>query len=170
MIPLLQFRRAVAQDAPLLTEIAIAAKRHWGYPDEWMAQWRPDLTLAPTYLRSELVVVAELAGEVVGFAGLSELEGSRFLEHLWLRPSHIGRGFGRTLFLEIARQAQAAGIPELRIKSDPNAELFYLKMGAVRTGSDSYLLLGKFRREVPLLIYQLRSEANTTLGSGHGPE
>lgn len=156
MIPVLQFRRAVAQDAPLLTEIALAAKRHWGYPDEWMAQWRPDLTVTEPYLRDELVVVAELAGEVVGFAGLAALEGSRYLEHLWLWPRHIGRGFGRSLFLEIARQAQGAGISELRIKSDPNAEAFYLKLGAVRTGSDVYLLLGKFRREVPLLIYQLR--------------
>jgi len=155
MIPLLLFRRAEAQDAELLTEIALAGKRHWGYPEEWMAEWRPDLTVTPGYIRSQLVSVAELAGEVVGFAGLSTLEGHRYLEHLWLRPNHIGRGFGRALFLEAVREARAAGVTELRIKSDPNAEPFYLKMGAVRTGLEVYELLGKFHREVPLLVYKL---------------
>ncbi len=155
MIPPLLFRRAEAQDAALLTEIALAAKQHWGYPDEWMAKWRHDLAVTPGYIRSQPVQVAELEGEVVGFAGLSMLEGNRYLEHLWLRPKHIGRSFGRALFLEAVRQARAAGVTELRIKSDPNAESFYLKMGAVRTGLEVYELLGKFRREVPLLVYQL---------------
>jgi GNAT superfamily N-acetyltransferase len=155
MIPLLLFRRAEAQDAELLTEIALAGKRYWGYPEEWMAEWRPDLTVTPGYIGSQPVSVAELAGEVVGFAGLSTLEGRRYLEHLWLRPNHIGRGFGRALFLEAVREARAAGVTELRIKSDPNAEPFYLKMGAVRTGLEVYELLGKFHREVPLLVYKL---------------
>ena len=155
MIPPLRFRRAEAQDAPLLTEIALAAKQHWGYPAEWMAEWRPDLAVTAGYILSQPVVVAEAEGGVVGFAGLSTLEGHRYLEHLWLQPQHIGRGFGRALFMEAVGLARSAGETELRIKSDPNAEKFYLKMGAVRTGAEVYDLLGKFRREVPLLIYQL---------------
>ena len=156
MIPPLLFRRAEVGEAALLTEIALAGKRHWGYPEEWMAEWRPDLTVTPGYIRSQPVPVAELEGDVVGFAGLSILEGHRYLEHLWLRPEHIGRGFGRALFQEAVRVAGAAGVTELRIKSDPNAEPFYLKMGAVRTGTEVYELLGKFRREVPLLSYSVR--------------
>lgn len=155
MIPPLRFRRAEAQDAPLLTEIALAAKRHWGYPDEWMAEWRPDLTVSPGYILSQPVVVAETERGVVGFAGLSTLEGQRYLEHLWLKPEYIGRGFGRALFMAAAGLARSAGATVLRIKSDPNAEPFYLKMGAVRTGVEVYDLLGKFRREVPLLTHQL---------------
>ncbi|MEI6106555.1 MAG: GNAT family N-acetyltransferase [Opitutae bacterium] len=161
----LRFRRAEVQDAALLTEIALAGKRHWGYPDDWMAQWRFDLTVAPAYLHHELVVVAELEGAVVGFAGLSELEGSRYLEHLWLRPGMIGRGFGRAIFEEIVRQARAENITELQIKSDPNAAPFYLKMGAVCQGSEVYWLLGKFRREVPLLAYSVRQAATSLVNS-----
>ena len=155
MIPPPLFRRAEARDAVLLTAIALAAKRHWGYPDDWMEAWRPDLTVTPGYIQREAVQVMEVGGEVAGFVGLLGEEGSLYLEHLWLRPPHIGRGFGRVLFLEAVRMARAAGASELRIKSDPNAEEFYLKMGAVRTGSEAYLLLGRFPREVPLLVYRL---------------
>ena len=149
------FRRARPDEAPALSEIALAAKQSWGYPPEWMAEWRHDLIVTPAYIRAEPVAVAELAGEVVGFVGLSTAAEGRYLEHLWLRPRHIGRGLGRALFAEGVRMARAAGDTELHIKSDPNAEPFYLKMGAVRTGLEVYQLLGRFPREVPYLTYQL---------------
>jgi len=158
MIPPLLFRRAEAADAPRLTAIALAGKQHWGYPDDWLAEWRPDLTITAGYLASQPVRVAELAGKVIGFAGLSMLEGRRHLEHLWLQPGLIGRGYGRALFQEAVRAARAVGDTELRIKADPNAEPFYLKMGAVRVGLDVYYLLGKHRREVPLLRYAFPTE------------
>ncbi len=153
--PIPVFRPARPDEAAELTEIACAAKRFWGYPDEWLAAWRPDLVVSPAYLRTEPVGVAELAGEVAGFVGLSGEKDGRYLEHLWLRPHHIGRGLGRALFAEGVRLARAAGETELRIKSDPNAEPFYLKMGAVRTGQETYLLLGKYPRVVPHLLYKI---------------
>jgi GNAT superfamily N-acetyltransferase len=149
------FRRAQPQEAALLTRIALAAKQSWGYPDAWMAEWRADLTITPGYIGGSPVWVAELEGGAAGFLGLVRTEGHWFLEHLWVRPEWHGRGLGRALFGEAVRQARAAGATELRIKSDPNAEAFYLRMGAVRTGSEVYELVGKIRREVPQLSYQL---------------
>jgi GNAT superfamily N-acetyltransferase len=99
--------------------------------------------------------VAEVEGQAAGFLGLWRADGHWFLEHLWVRPEWHGRGLGRALFGEAVRLAQATGATELRIKADPNAEPFYLKMGAVRTGSEVYELPGKIRREVPLLSYRL---------------
>lgn len=155
MKPTPLFRRARSDEAALLTAIALAGKQYWGYPTEWMEAWRHDLTVFPAYLEDQPVAVAEVAGEMVGFVGLSMAANGRHLEHLWLRPAQIGRGLGRALFEEGVRLARAAGETELRIKSDPNAEPFYLKMGAVRTGQEVYHLLGKIRREVPLLVYKL---------------
>ncbi len=149
------FRRAQPPDAAALTQIALAAKQSWGYPDEWMAEWRPDLTITPGYISGSPVWVAEAGGAVAGFLGLVRTEGHWFLEHLWVRPEWHGRGLGRALFGEAVRQARAAGATELRIKADPNAERFYLKMGAVRTGTEVYELPGRIRREVPLLNYRL---------------
>lgn len=149
------FRRAQPQEAAALTQIALTAKQSWGYPDEWMAEWRPDLTITPGYIGSSPVWVAEVEGTVVGFLGLVRADGQWHLEHLWVLPAMHGRGLGRALFDEAVRQARALGASELLIKSDPNAEPFYVKMGAVRTGLEVYDLLGKFRREVPQLGYQL---------------
>lgn len=149
------FRRALPQEAAVLTQIALTAKQSWGYPEEWMAEWRPDLTIAPGYIASSPVWVAEVEGAVVGFLGLVRADGQWHLEHLWVLPAFQGRGLGHALFAEAVRQARALGATELRIKSDPNAEPFYLKMGAVRTGLDVYDLLGKIRREVPQLSYRL---------------
>ena len=149
------FRRAEPSDAAALTQIALAAKQSWGYPDEWMAEWRADLTITPGYIGSLPVVVAEVEGAAAGFIGLVHTEGHWHLEHLWVLPAWHGRGLGRALFEEAVRLARAAGATELCIKSDPNAEAFYLKMGAVRTGHEVYELLGKIRREVPQLSYRL---------------
>ena len=149
------FRRAHPQDAAALTQIALTAKQSWGYPDEWMAEWRADLTITPGYIGSSPVWVAEVDGTVAGFLGLVQSDGHWYLEHLWVLPSFHGRGLGRALFDEAVRLARAAGATELHIKSDPNAEAFYLKMGAVRTGVEVYELLGKIRREVPQLSCRL---------------
>lgn len=40
-------RPATPADAAVLTEIAHAAKRHWGYPERWVQLWRAALTITP---------------------------------------------------------------------------------------------------------------------------
>ncbi len=44
---MIEIRRAVPEDAGKLTEIAIAAKRHWDYPERWIQIWIPQLTFKP---------------------------------------------------------------------------------------------------------------------------
>jgi GNAT superfamily N-acetyltransferase len=156
MHPPLLFRRAQGRDAQVLSAIAFAAKQHWGYPAEWMDQWRGELRLTSEYINAQPVYVAKQAGKIVGFFGLKLGADGQYLEHIWLRPACIGKGLGRALFVEAVGQARMAHVTELRIKSDPHAELFYLKMGAVRVGLESYELLGKIHREVPLLTYSIR--------------
>ena len=92
------FRPARPDEAAALTEIALAAKQSWGYPDDWLAAWRADLTLTADYIRSQPVVVVELDGAIAGFCGLARKDGDWQLEHLWLRPGFFGRGLGRALF------------------------------------------------------------------------
>ncbi len=151
-----EFRRAEAEDAARLTGIAFAGKAHWGYPAEWLELWRHDLVVTPHYIRTEPVSVAECDGAIAGFTGLSTGGQGRQIEHLWLQPDWIGCGLGRRLFDEAVRLAREERVVELFVNSDPNAEGFYLKMGADRIGQEVYALPGGIRREVPRLVYRLR--------------
>jgi GNAT superfamily N-acetyltransferase len=152
----IEFRPAKTEDAARLTGIALAGKAYWNYPAEWLELWRQDLVVTPAYIRAEPVSVGECEGLIVGFTGLSSGEHGRHIEHLWLEPRYIGCGFGRRLFEEAVRLAREEAVAELFVESDPNAEGFYLKMGAERMGQEVYFLPGGIRREVPRLVYRLR--------------
>jgi GNAT superfamily N-acetyltransferase len=126
-------RPARADEAARLTEIAHAAKRHWGYPDAWMAAWRGALTLTPGDVARWRVRVAEADG-IAGFHAVSVDGDAAALEHLWVDPPAMGRGIGRLLFEDAVRTAAAHGARALVIDSDPHAEEFYRRMGAERIG------------------------------------
>ena len=130
----MQITRAVPGEAAELTRIAHAAKRHWGYPEEWIARWAPALTLTPEFITAHPTVVARLETEAVGFAALTGLGRQLRLEHLWVLPAFMGRGIGRALFREMARLGHEASWSSLQIVSDPHAEGFYLRLGARRIG------------------------------------
>lgn len=136
-------------DADALTRIAHSAKRHWGYPEAWIALWRDALTVTPAVLERQRVFCAWEGSELLGFYALSGEGPTLELEHLWVRPERLGLGIGRRLFEHALATAQGAGGAQVRIASDPNAEGFYLKMGARRVGSVASTPEG---RTLPLLV------------------
>jgi len=137
-----------------LTEIAHAAKRHWGYPERWMQLWRDALTITPEYISGNEVYAARLGDEVVGFYALMGSGARLTLDHLWLAPAQIGTGIGKTLFAHAVAQAKLLGALELEIEAEPNAVGFYEHMGATRVGENVYELEGQ-PRILPLLVYNL---------------
>jgi len=142
--------RACAEHADTLTEIAIAAKSHWGYPDSWMRRWRKALTVTPQYVIVRPTYVAVFESKVVGFCAL-QIEGTdALLDHLWVLPSFMGRGVGRALFEHAETIARASGAVRLRMVGDPHAESFYSRMGAVVYGRESADMDGQ-KRLLPLL-------------------
>lgn len=132
----INIRRAHADDAAALTEIAHAAKRHWGYPEAWIARWRDALTLTPAYIAGHAVfVAADAEGDRSrGFYSLAMREMDAVLDHLWIAPEWMGRGLGGELLGHAMRTARELGAARLEIDSDPHAEAFYRRMGAVRVG------------------------------------
>ena len=50
-----------------------------------------------TVLRTEQLTVAVAGSEVVGFVGVREREGTTWITHLYLLPSHVGQGIGSRL-------------------------------------------------------------------------
>jgi len=130
----IQIRRAQPEEADLLTEIAHAAKRHWGYPENWIQHWKADLTITSEFIAKNEMYVALNGEEIVGCCAIAFNESVAELEHMWIRPEHIGTGVGRALFLQVKERAANLKIPALEISADPNAEGFYKRMGAARIG------------------------------------
>ena len=103
----------------MLSLIAYAAKRHWGYPERWMERWREGLTITPEFVEGNEVYAALVEGEPVGFYALVG-EGCRIeLEHLWVLPERMGTGVGRALLEHAAGRAADLGAETLGIEADP---------------------------------------------------
>ncbi len=154
----MQIKAAKPKDAARLTEIAFAAKRHWGYPDKWMESWRDVLTVAPEFIVGHETFLAIVDGQTVGFYALGQKDGALDLLHLWVLPNWMGQGVGRALFGHAIERAKTLGFRQLEIESDPNAESFYLHLGARRVGVN-IRTFEQQQRELPVLIYELNDVA-----------
>ena len=150
----MQIVRAKPEDAVVLTEIAHAAKRHWGYPERWIESWRNILTMCPEFIAENVTYSAIEEGRPVGFYLLTTENDGIHLDHLWIAPHAMGRGIGRALFEHAIEETRRLGHRTLKIEADPNAEGFYVRMGARRVGEAVTNIEGQ-RRELPLLLYDL---------------
>ena len=145
-------RKARRSDIDELTRIAHAAKRHWKYPEELLRLWKADLTVTADAIATNPVYCAVRGDEIVGFYALSQSGGTCEIEHMWVTPDTIGSGVGRRLFAHLLRRLRAMKCTRLEIASDPNAEGFYLRMGARRVGSVASRPRG---RRLPLLVVDI---------------
>jgi GNAT superfamily N-acetyltransferase len=134
----IHFLPASPNDASVLTQISFTSKRHWGYPEAWIEQWRETLTVTPDYIRRHAVYKLEKEDRVIGFCSVEKHPDYLEIGHLWLLPGYIGRGFGRFL-LDRTLQAVAAPGALIRVEADPNAEAFYRRQGFVQVAqTESY--------------------------------
>ncbi len=141
-----EIRRAAPGAASELSAIALAAKRHWGYPETWIEEWRDDLTVSPTFIENESVFVAVGShSKIVGFYALCHVNTDAEMEHFWVRPEVMGRGVGRALFEHAVAQLRAVGCRSLQIDADPHAAGFYERMGAELVGTVSASMDGRPR-------------------------
>src|SRR5262249_7929949 len=147
-------RRALDDESEKLSLTAHAAKRHWGYPENWIEQWKPQLTVTPEFIRNNRVYAALSGDEVAGFYGLIEHHNKVELEHLWVLPEYMGKGVGRALFEHAVRVVRLMNIAEIEILADPNAEGFYSRMGAKKIGEVASEIDGE-KRVLPLLKLEI---------------
>lgn len=140
---------AIPSAADALTQIALAAKSHWGYPSHWMAQWQSVLTVTPASITAHETYVARAGEHIVAFCALRRNGDILRLEDLFVLPGRMGRGVGGSLFRCSRRRAHEMGFAFVEIESDPNAAGFYERMGAERIGTDTTILDGQ-PRELPV--------------------
>ncbi|MDO5114959.1 MAG: GNAT family N-acetyltransferase [Synergistaceae bacterium] len=133
-----RIRSAQPEEAEELTDIAWSSKAYWDYPVDVMNRFRGLLTIEQDFIEDNptYLIEHEDTGEKVGFYALEKRDGRLWLRHLWILPDEIGSGLGGKLFLHACEIAETMGADELYIISDPNAEEFYLHMGAERIGEE----------------------------------
>src|SRR5438067_13875900 len=105
----MQIIRAKPEDADTLTEIAFAAKRHWGYPEDWIEAWCDILTMRPHFIASNAAYCATEAERAVGLYVLTTKNDGSHLDHLWTVPSAMRQGIGRAASQSPASQAGYRG-------------------------------------------------------------
>jgi GNAT superfamily N-acetyltransferase len=130
----IEIRRALPEEAEALTQIAIAAKSYWGYPERWIQIWKSELTFDSEYFEKNEGWTASVDNQLVGFYTLLEKDGNAWLENLWVMPAQIGHGVGSALFKHALYLSKKRGYQILRLESDPNAVGFYKKMDARQIG------------------------------------
>lgn len=121
---------AQPEHADILTQITIAAKRHWNYPENWIQIWLPLLTITPEYISGHETWIATLNDKPVAYYSLKEAENALWLDNLWVLPGHMGKGIGKELFIHALERSRKRGISVIKIEADPNAQPFYEHMGA----------------------------------------
>jgi len=137
-----------------LTEIALAAKRHWGYPEAWIESWRSSLTITAEFVNLNETWMVLDKEKPIGFYAFVSKEGKLELTHIWVLPQQMGQGIGRALFSHAIGRARKLNFTTFEIESDPNAEGFYLRMGAQRVGARASEI-EEVKRELPILVFRL---------------
>jgi GNAT superfamily N-acetyltransferase len=122
-------RAARPEEGERLREIAIAAKAHWGYDEEWVRWWAGSGDFSPEALTSKPVLVAEADDRVIAFAILIPRGDVAWLDDLWVEPAWIGRGVGTRLFEAAADLARELGAKRMEWEAELNSVGFYEKRG-----------------------------------------
>ena len=128
------------EEADTLSQIAIAAKQYWNYPEHWMKLWTPLLTFSPAYFEANESWAAQADQVVIAFYTLQDRDGNAWLENIWVLPKYMGQGVGKDLFMHASSRARELGYKTLRLEAEPNAIGFYEKMRMRKIGEYEYEL------------------------------
>jgi GNAT superfamily N-acetyltransferase len=152
---MISIRRALPEESTQLTEITIAAKRHWNYPEKWMQLWLPQLTISPEYIDENETWLAIIDDKGIAYYSLRRDGEDLWLDNLWVLPEHIGHGIGKQLFHHALERSRGHHEVILKIEADPHARSFYERMGARKVGENHYAEMDGQPRILPVLEINL---------------
>lgn len=138
-------QKADITDNEILTSITKKSKAYWGYSAEQIQKWDKNLTISQDYIRDHDVFKLVDKDLIVGYYSyVFENEKIVKLDNLFILPGHIGRGFGKYLFLDFLNRIKETGLEKITLDSEPNAEQFYTKMGFVKVGEFETSIKNRF--------------------------
>ncbi|MFD4660015.1 GNAT family N-acetyltransferase [Kitasatospora sp. NPDC058444] len=124
-------RHADETDADRLTALMQASSAYRGAYFAMIDGYR----VRPDYIARYLVRMAVDTADdrVLGFYGM--IREPAELDLMFVADEAQGLGVGRQLIADMLDRAREDGIASVKVVSHPPAERFYLKVGAVRTGT-----------------------------------
>jgi GNAT superfamily N-acetyltransferase len=129
-----RIRFAQPDEASTLSRVALRSKAHWGYDNSFLESCRAELDVPPSACDGTHVIVAIEDATLARFARISGGQPEGELSALFVDPPFMKQGVGGDLLRAVMVQASALGLRRLLLDSDPGAEGFYLRAGAVRVG------------------------------------
>lgn len=130
----MSYRKLTNLDLQIMSAIAQKAKAYWNYPKEWLQLWEKQLTFTADDLKTHWNCGVCIEKKLVGFVMFSQKERVAEIDNLWVLPEFMGLGIGRKLMTRALSEAKSRELETVLIESDPHAEGFYNKFGAVRVG------------------------------------
>lgn len=141
----LTYKAAKLNDAQLLSRTAFVSKQFWGYSDDLMALWKAEIEITEEYILNNEVVKVFDENCFIGFYALKEKENKCLeIDHLWLLPNYIKKGYGKQIFSHILGYAKETGVLKLNLVAEPNAKTFYDKMGGVVIKKNQSKISGRY--------------------------
>lgn len=156
-VPPFAIRRAVAADAPSLTQLMHASSAYRG---PYAAILQGYAISAEQIARDQVHLAADAQGRVLGFYSLTVPAGAEReaeLDLMFVADAGQGSGLGARLFDHMRATARDGGAAAVKIVSHPPAEGFYARMGARRIGS--ILPGGRVDWPRPLLSLPISNDA-----------
>lgn len=102
----------------------------------WLSNKTPENVLAWINEPSNTTLVAEVDGEIVGFAAMTD---SGEISLCYILPEVRYTGVGKALLAGLESRARELGLPEARLNSTKTAHAFYLRNGFESSGpADSW--------------------------------
>lgn len=152
---MIKIRQVRKSEVIFISDLAIRSKAFWGYDKDFLEQCAKELTYSEEDISSQSYefYLAEVENKTVGFYKLEDLSKDKiYLDALFIEPDYIGKGVGQSLFSHAKSITKSYGGKTLQIVSDPNAEPFYIKMGAITIDSVTSESTG---RPLPLMELKL---------------
>lgn len=154
----LTFETADPKDRAFLVDFAVASNDIYRTRTASIELARQVFDLPSEVFSNDLIEVLKLDDEIIGYYALKEppfsTEGLPYeLSALFVKAGQQGKGLGTLLFRRAVAKARSRGWKKLEWISDPDAEVFYQKMGAAVTGYFENLLNPAV--DLPVFTYSL---------------
>ncbi len=148
------FRKATITELDKLNQFLRDSKGVWGYSDSFLDDFIKKFGLTENHLQTNEVMMFEENSQLKAIFSFSYKSDEAKLDDFFVAPALIRQGLGKLMWQAVLEYACAKNWPSFILISDPNAQGFYEKMGAVKI-ADHETFSGRF---VPVMRYTIFSK------------